>query len=749
VGFMNARRLILAALASLLPFTAGALVAAPVALAEETCANAASRQGPSLALPDCRVYEQVTPVDKGDSSDLFGNPAEEGNTAVAPSEDGNHLLFFTEAAFAGGDAYFTGYVFSRGAEGWTTTSLSPGPGVYRQAASIFDPENLSEVGVLNGLHLHAFDEEAQSQVVGPPGGPYTTFPTGSRPAGSSANLSHIVLESTNHTLAPGDEAQDEESPALYEWVGGHMQLVNVAADGALLSQCGATLGMESREAEYDVMSSAVSRDGSKLVFTAPSPEFPESYGGAAAHGTGCWNGWNDNLTQEENEKGQENAPQLYMRIGGTKTVEISAPNSNAHMSGPAQPAVFVGASADDSKVFFVSRAQLTADDTTHATQLYEYDAEAPEGERLIRVSRGESGTAEGSIDYVGAVSSDGSAVYFEASSKLAEGAPPAGGLYLYTTVTGKTTFIAPNAPYPFFKGDEQFLAAASWYDGYIGWSNIEGSEHSPEVAEQVALQREARWYVTGNGEYLLFPMEQEGQEELFRYSAADNSMVCVSCANGALAIKPSFGSGFPTESAPPTRPMSEDGEYVFFQTHAALVPTTTDQTEHVYEWHDGKVSLISSPDDPSNAYFLGTSADGSNAFFGTHAQLAPQDTDFSGDIYDARVDGGFVGITPAQCTGTGCQGVAAAPPIFATPASVTFEGVGNFPAGSGTRATTKPKPKIKKKALTRAQKLERALRTCARGHAKRKRGRCAARARAQYGHARKSTKSNGTGKGSN
>jgi len=32
------------------------------------------------------------------------------------------------------------------------------------------------------------------------------------------------------------------------------------------------------------------------------------------------------------------------------------------------------------------------------------------------------------------------------------------------------------------------------------------------------------------------------------------------------------------------------------------------------------------------------------------------------------------------CTGSGCQGVPGAPPIFSTPSSVTFNGIGNFPA---------------------------------------------------------------------
>src|SRR5450759_1159967 len=70
MGLMAARRLVLVVVASLCSLGAGALLAAPVALAE-SCPNAASRQGPSINLPECRVYEQVTPVNKGDAIDLF------------------------------------------------------------------------------------------------------------------------------------------------------------------------------------------------------------------------------------------------------------------------------------------------------------------------------------------------------------------------------------------------------------------------------------------------------------------------------------------------------------------------------------------------------------------------------------------------------------------------------------------------------------------------------------------------------
>ena len=68
---------------------------------------------------------------------------------------------------------------------------------------------------------------------------------------------------------------------------------------------------------------------------------------------------------------------------------------------------------------------------------------------------------------------------------------------------------------------------------------------------------------------------------------------------------------------------------MFFDTASALVPQATPGKVHVYEWHDGTLSLISSPDDPGDAFFLGSQAQNGerNVFFSTHAQLVPQDTD--------------------------------------------------------------------------------------------------------------------------
>jgi len=751
------------------------VVTVPDALAEEPCPNAASRQGPSAGLPDCRAYEQVTPVNKGDSPDLF--PSLEGTVGQNSedygyvAEDGEHFLLNTPADFLGGDAFKSSYVFSRSAEGWTTTAISPGPGTLEVEATVFSAD-LSEVGFEDDQLNGQPEEYLQGQVIGPPGGPYTALSalspleaeganSKSEYMGASAGLSHVVLQTAAHKLRLGDEAEervdegrDSEIPALYESLGGNLRLVDVTTNGSLVSPCGALLGNGS---ENGGAQNAVSSDGSKIFFTAPDSSKLANEGEIEGR-PGC-----RKITNGKNE----NPAQVYMRLNDTTTVDVSAPNPGVHDPDGPQQAVYVGASADGSEVFFITKTELTSNDTTHALELYEYNTEAPEGERLVRVSSGDlpSGPAEGNVDFVAAVANNGSAVYFAAFGKLAEGATAREekeelvNLYRYETATGRTTYITTvkSNDYPAKEKEEP--------TSYSDSTEIPLGTPRPNEITPLA---ETGWYATANGQYLLFSSDlplagfnntqAPGAQcenlypggvaqpstcvELFRYSAVDNSIVCVSCAGGAPVDDAEFGlrDTFRQPSVGPRRPISEDGSYVFFETRNALVPQTTDTHLHVYEWHDGTISLISSADDPADAYFQGSSADGSNVFFGTHAQLVPQDTDFNGDLYDARIDGGFVGLTPPLCTGTGCQGVPAAPPIFATPSSVTFEGLGNFPSSPGTSV------KAKAKALTRAQKLARALKVCKRDRNKRKRVGCRASARKKYGATAKPSKSNRGGK---
>jgi hypothetical protein len=174
---------------------------------------------------------------------------------------------------------------------------------------------------------------------------------------------------------------------------------------------------------------------------------------------------------------------------------------------------------------------------------------------------------------------------------------------------------------------------------------------------------------------------------------------------------------------------------VFFNSAQSLVPQDTNKGNDAYEWEadgtgsctlsPGCIFLLSDGTSPEGSWLIGSSASGDDVFFTTRGKLVPEDENENIDVYDARVGATSPPASP-QCTGTGCQGVPSAPPVFATPPSATFNGVGNFAPPSSAPVKAKPKP------LTRAQKLAKALKAC-RKKAKRKRAACERQARAKYG----------------
>ena len=157
--------------------------------------------------------------------------------------------------------------------------------------------------------------------------------------------------------------------------------------------------------------------------------------------------------------------------------------------------------------------------------------------------------------------------------------------------------------------------------------------------------------------------------------------------------------------AGPTRAISNNGAYVFFDSGDPLVPAAENKTQDVFEWEaqgtggceqlEGCVHLIGSGNDNSPSFFLGMSSyvnssgetvEAGNVFFGTTARLVPQDTDEEGDVYDARIDGGFpepAGKGP--CKGNACESPTPAP-VDPTPASLAP------PARRTSRPAPLPRP---------------------------------------------------------
>ncbi len=244
----------------------------------------------------------------------------------------------------------------------------------------------------------------------------------------------------------------------------------------------------------------------------------------------------------------------------------------------------------------------------------------------------------------------------------------------------------------------------------------------------------------------------EGMEEVYVYEAEGGQLFCASCnpsgeppernqeteeafrGRAAAAFLPiSYSHTY----AP--RVISEGGGRVFFDSTEPLVAQDTNGKQDVYEWErdglgscreaDGCIYLLSGGTSGSASWLLDASSSGEDVFVISRADLASDDPYEGFAVFDARVGGAQPVVAP-QCTGSGCQGVPPAAPIFATPASVTFAGVGNFPVPSSVSGSVKSKPKAR--VLTRAQKLTRALRAC-RKRRGRSRSVCEARARGRYG----------------
>ena len=329
---------------------------------------------------------------------------------------------------------------------------------------------------------------------------------------------------------------------------------------------------------------------------------------------------------------------------------------------------------------------------------------------------------------------DGSYLYFVAGGQLAEGAA-AGQPNLYLLHEGKTKFIATLAQHDDeSSGGTQGLFIGDWNPDL----GLRTAEVTPDGHSVTFMSNRSLTGYVANGAY--GPLE-----EVFVYDADTNQLFCASCAPSGES--PPFTQTARAAYLPVSRSatymprwISADGSRVFFDSNEPLVPQDTNGKQDVYEWErdgaggceqaNGCVYLLSGGTSTDASAFVDASVTGDDVFILSRAQLAPEDQNDNFNLFDARAEGVQPPAPPA-CSGTGCQGVPPAPPIFATPSSVTFNGVGNFrrrrPQGAVVEA--------KSKRLTRAQKLARALRACRAKRGGRKRARCEARARARYASA--------------
>jgi hypothetical protein len=303
------------------------------------------------------------------------------------------------------------------------------------------------------------------------------------------------------------------------------------------------------------------------------------------------------------------------------------------------------------------------------------------------------------------VSEDLNAIYFQSGEQLTPEAPLNVGELLYReeVQTGKLSFIAPIAPEAEKGGGSYVSPDGEYY--YFASEGVTG--------------------VPGGGPYA---------DQVYRYDNAESVIQCMSCASsfnpepklGAYFL---FGGHLENEGQLNMTIASDNGDYVFFDTTAALVPQDIDgeiepeesaagkgghiefdrsPSSDTYEWRkngvdgcsriEGCLSLITGGTGGYRNELLGTTPSGDDVFFGTHEALVGGDTDKAGDIYDARIDGGFPPPPPrpTECAGDSCSTPFAAP-VDLTPSSATFQGVGDVSAEAKSSLVGKSKPKSAKK----------------------------------------------------
>ncbi|MGA7703950.1 MAG: fibronectin type III domain-containing protein [Solirubrobacteraceae bacterium] len=694
-----------------------------------------------LGLPDQRVYEMVTPVENNDSEAYvsYANVGNEENGIFTdlPFEaaaDGNAVTFAggptPEGTGSSGDGEGNEFLARRSPSGgWTQTNIQPHKMLYAayQAFSsdlstgVFDI--YSEPGVRGGNSSERSEVLYEGEVEG--GGEKTLSPASPQPgrmlytfgvnngqnlsqvidyAGASQGMSHVLFEA-NDALTANAVDGGEEANNLYDSNSGKLYLVNVLPDGS--SQPNATFGGSADNLE---------RPGRPAGTGTSGPDFNHVI---SSDGSRIF--WTDQNTGDLYVRENDTQPQSPIENGrcavATDACTVQIDGSQA--SGKGGGGRFWAASSDGSKVFFTDSdaAGLTSDTVSGSGQnLYEY--ELPSG-RLVDLTPSADASTEGVV----AASEDGEYIYFVATGDLAAGAElNESNLYLYHD--GTTTFIAK-------------LEQADGWD-MTPWSPSNGGETGdwqPNVGHRTAE-------ATPDGTTLVFMSHASltgydnrygntAYPEVYLYEAEHNHLTCVSCSKSGEAVSYSSESevaGFLPISFSNTyqqRWISEDGSRVFFNSSQPLVARDVNGQQDVYEWErqgiqdcqesSGCVYLLSGGTSLAASWLVDASTSGDDVFINTRAQLLPQDRNDNFDVYDLRVDGTSA-LAPPACTGTGCQGIPSAPPIFATPASATFAGVGNF-------APQSKAPVESKKAKKPTKKHGRHKRKRVKGRGKRKPGR--------------------------
>ena len=676
----------------------------------QTCGNAEFRGGVGEKLPDCRAYELVSPLDKSNGDAALMPPTKAFHQLNQSSISGGRFTYSSFTPFAEPESapYVSQYLASRDPGiGWVSESIAPPRSTRPQMLQLSlnnefkafsadlcsswlrynSKSPLSEEAIPGFPNLYRRDN--CSEPVG-----YEALST-AEPLNRAAEDFWVFpvgfTEDGRETIFLANGALTEDAPPLSE---SELQLYVHGPKGLRFLcrlpngkpygfACAAGMVAGQPDGKASALHNAISADGSRVFWTAYKAGLANAPEGIPGK---VYVRLNPEEEQSEAEGSECTEPEKACTLRVSESVSP-------------EPAEYWGASDDGSKAIF-KIANQPGKDFPQENNLYEFDVET-------RTARLIAGGVEGPMG----MSDDASRIYFSASKVLGEGASEgakegAHNLYFYE---------APEA-----EGGEGHLS----FIMALADSDFVNSEVEPGPIEEVPTQRSAA--VASDGLHATFtsavsptPTGYDNRDvasgkpdsEVYRYESATGGLQCVSCnpTNARPLGDPGIGvrglaARLPNVRAPLTlpRPLSEDGQRLFFESQEALVPHDNNGTWDVYQWEapgtggcdtgdatfgqaaQGCVDLISSGESAAPSTLLDADPSGTNVFIGTQGSLIATDPG-SNDVYDARIGGGFpLPIGKSACEGGACQNPAS-PPAALTPASAAFEGKGNVPGGRNKR----------------------------------------------------------------
>ena len=608
-----------------------------------------------LPLLGGRVYEKVSPNDKAGADVDRAAVGEAFHTVAAAAPNGDAVAYSAiGGAFDGeGASVSSEYLARRNSEGkWTTQGLAPRTEVAPEFLTTASPfwwmsDDLS-IGIVNArASLNPGDAGGEVTNVYLRDNESNTYQsvTNDLPEHRRLDLLYFNAASPDGSTVVFERRQEvgihfeTPDPAfhqhLYAWIDGTLEEVGVLTDGSSIEASIASTSFGDLGQEVPA-ANAVSDDGKRIYFQAPR------FGGT-----------------------------LYLRDFG-QTPPLTTEVSSGRLE---------SVTADGSVAFFSSGS------------LYRWDYSAPAGERLTELTTSDPEGA-GVLGTV-AATDDGKAVYFVATGKLTPGAVrDIPNLYLWREGEGV-----------------RLVASLDPSGGAVGpWDDVDVWTDSIRRDSSEGVYRDAR--MSPDGRYLLFTShasltsyDTAETRQVYRYDSASDELICISCgsvedhsgADSQLRLAAEVFIGQNVDDLP--RNMTADGSQVVFDSIDGLVPEDSNGVADVYVWQDGKLSLISTGDDPQPSMLFDVSEDGSDIFFTTGEQLVPSDQDALVDLYDARIGGKAEPVAELPCVGDECQGTPTPLPNFATPSSANFKGAGNTKPDATRKHCAKGKVRRKSRCV--------------------------------------------------